>query len=36
MSAPMKPLIAFLLGAVAGAVGLGAVEGVIFFWWLGQ
>lgn len=32
----MKPLVAFLLGAAAGAVGLGVVAGVIVFWWLGQ
>lgn len=36
MNTPMKSLVAFLLGAAAGAVGLGAVEGIIFFWWLGQ
>lgn len=32
----MKPLVAFLLGAAAGAAGLATVEGIIFFWWLGQ
>lgn len=35
MKAPMKPLLAFLLGSAAGAIGLAAIEAVIAFWWLG-
>lgn len=36
MKIQMKPLTAFLFGTAVGVGTLAAIEGAIFFWWLGQ